>query len=531
MPTTQQLRFGAYWDAIPPFYSTQGLPPVQESNREKFTDTSNLMPVEMPKDLVLKFLWQVKSVTIKLEYEFDPKNQGGWISSIRGLTTDQISVIETKGPFILENAAIEAITSRELRIPQGYVGHYFEPYPTDRDEARDLARQGFGAINPLVSSDYADFTVEKTLLISAIDTEAETIKEKLAEIKAFATASSYNVLKNEIERQEESFDLAVIGIKEKYQGKIDLLTTQYEEGSSTEYRKTVYGKQVQVEINNAIYEVKQEAQLQWFDWEGGFDQQVSFLNVGKYRIQAPQTLHFPPRIGGLFAGIYQTTEQLQSFSNQCMAVISPSNYFFNNLEFLFTQEFQYEQEFVFNEISGTNLIEDGILVSAKINKMLMFSTDKNKAAALKIEAIGDGAVVGGSYTTTPPNNEYFDYTPSIGYFGLFNPFTENLNDPPPPFPVVSNPYIAEVVLSGEYFGNGNYSAAIERFQPIADKLRELKEIGTAAENGTLEFRGKDNSLLFEAPLFVKTCIPIKNVRVTYKIDKLYTDPPDDDPPA
>lgn len=83
--TSQQLRFGAYWDAIPPFYSVQGLPPIQGSNYEEFTDTSNLMPVEMPKDLVFKFLWQVRSITIKLEYEFDAKTRAGGLVQLMEL--------------------------------------------------------------------------------------------------------------------------------------------------------------------------------------------------------------------------------------------------------------------------------------------------------------------------------------------------------------------------------------------------------------------------------------------------------------
>ena len=104
----------------------------------------------------------------------------------------------------------------------------------------------------------------------------------------------------------------------------------------------------------------------------------------------------------------------------------------------------------------------------------------------------------------------------------------------PNFPQQSDfpdPEIADVVLSGDYFAGGDWSAAVEKFQPIADKIRELKEVGAATENGSIEFRGKNNDLLFEAPIFVKDSVPIKNVRLTYKIDKLYTDPPDDDPPA
>lgn len=528
--TTHQLRFGAYWDAIPPFYSTQGLPPLPESNYDEFTDTSNLMPVEMPRDLALKFLWQVRSVTIKLEYEFDPKNENGWNSSIEGLATDQISVIESQGPFLLENAAIQDITSRELRIPQGYIGHYFEPYPEDMDEARGLAREGFGPINPFTASDYADFTIDKTLLIPAIDAEATLVKEKLANIKALATASNYFTLKEEIERQETSFDLAVIGIKQKYQDKLDEITAEYNDGIASETRKIYYGKTVQTEKDRAVFEVRQEAQLQWFDWEGVFDRQVNFSGVGKYRIQSSKTLHYPPTVGGLFGGIYQTSQQKAALSNECVAVLAFPKFVFQQIGILFAQEFTYDRQVLIEPEEATTVQTDGELnVYTSIDPSMAFSTKLEKAAALKIDATGVSVLYGGYYESTPQSGPPSIYYAFINYDAIFNQYTQDVKSPLPDFPQQTDfpsQEISDVVLSGDFFGGGGYDAATEKFQPIADKIRELKEIGNATENGTLEFRDKNDNLLFETPIFAKDVVPIKNVRLTYKIDKLYTDPLD-----
>ena len=534
--TSQQLRFGASWDAIPPFYSVQGLPPIQASNYEEFTDTSNLMPVEMPKDLVFKFLWQVRSITIKLEYEFDAKDEGGWVSSIDGITTDQQSVLQTRGPFVLQNAAIGAMTSRELRIPQGYISHLTsEPYPTNKDEARELAREGFGIINPFIPSESADFTAEKALVIPAIDAEADLIKSRLSEIKALADASNYVVLSQEIQRQETSFDAAVNAIKQKYQAKLDLIEADYNQGPPSEYSKTFYGKKAQREKDRAVYDVKQEAQLQWFDWEGGFDRQVTFGGVGKYRVQAPRSLHLPPTVGGLFGGIYQTTQQMQSLSSACMAVLIAPTFEFPEIEFSYVQEFQYDRKVLIEpDPEETREVDGFLVVSSSVDPFKVFSTEQERAAALKVQSSGDSVLFGGYYESPSQGGPPAIYFAFISYNSLFSEYTQDPVTPLPNFPQQSDfpdPEIADVVLSGDYFAGGDWSAAVEKFQPIADKIRELKEVGAATENGSIEFRGKNNDLLFEAPIFVKDSVPIKNVRLTYKIDKLYTDPPDDDPPA
>jgi hypothetical protein len=527
--TSQQLKFGAYWDAIPPFYSVQGLPPIQESNYEEFTDGSRLMPVQMPRDLVFKLLWQVRSVTLKLEYDFDPKDEDGWTSLVTGTTTSQPSVLETKGPFVLQNAAIGAMTSRELRIPQGYISHLTsEPYPIDKDETRDLAREGFGIINPFIASEYADFTQDQALLIPAIDAEATAIKARLATMKTLADASDYVVLKDEIERQETSFDAAVNAIKQKYQAKLDLIAADYNAGSASESNKTFYGKKAQQEKDQAVYEVKQEAQLQWFDWEGGFGRQVRFGGVGKYRVQAPRALHFPPTIAGLFAGVYQTTDQMQALSSDCIAVLSTPLFQFRELRFSFNQEFQYDRNVLIQPEEPEVISVDGfLLVDAVVDPFKVFSTDQPRAAALKVESAGDADLFGGYYEEPVDEGPPLVYFVFTNYASLFNEYTENQRAPLPGFPQESafpTQEIADVVLSGDYFGAGDYSAAVQKLQPIADKIRELKEVGAATENGAIEFRGKDNALLFEAPIFVKNAVPIKNVRLTYKIDKLYTDP-------
>jgi hypothetical protein len=55
-------------------------------------------------------------------------------------------------------------------------------------------------------------------------------------------------------------------------------------------------------------------------------------------------------------------------------------------------------------------------------------------------------------------------------------------------------------------------------------VSNLKEVAAATEKGTFELRDKADQLLFSTPLFLKNGVPIKNLRLTYKIDKLYTDP-------
>lgn len=533
---TQQLRFGAYWDAIPPFYCAQGVPPIPESNYTAHTDFEGLAPVQMPRDLVFKLLWQVRSVTIKLEYEFDPKNSDGWISSVGSLTTDQPMAIATRGPFTLTDFEFTAIigsaswATRELKLPQGNLQYFgTEAYPTDRDAARELAREGFGIINPYITSDFADFNFEKDLVVPAIEAEAQLIKSRLAEIKALATGSNYTVLETEITRQETAFDSAVVALKNDYQAKVDLLVSEYNALTETEELKVFYGKKAQTLKNRGVFDVKQEASLQWFDWEGGFGRRLRFLDCGKYRIQAPQSLHNPPTIGGIFASIHQSSDQLSSLSSTCLATLKVPSFTFPEINFGYTKPFTYESlvQVEPEQTAPTTILLDSEFSAFTAADLLkIISTTENRAAAVKYSPSADGFIRSGYFYSENYNRAFFQY---VYYSDLFNFYNETPFETPVSFPVPGDfptQEIADVVLSGEYFGAGNWSAATAKFQELATKVEQLKEIGTATEAGTLEIRGKDDGLLFEAPLFVKDCVPIKNIRLTYKIDKLHTDPLD-----
>ena len=218
-----------------------------------------------------------------------------------------------------------------------------------------------------------------------------------------------------------------------------------------------------------------------------------------------------------------------------MAVLIAPTFEFPEINFSYVQEFQYDRKVLIEPDPEETVGVDGFLaVSSSVDPFKVFSTEQERAAALKVQSSGDSDLFGGYYESPSQGGPPAVYFAFISYDSLFSEYTQDPVTPEPSFPQQSDfpdPEIADIVLSGDYFGGGDWSAAVEKFQPIADKIRELKEVGAATENGAIEFRGKDNALLFEAPIFVKDSVPIKNVRLTYKIDKLYTDPPDDDPPA
>jgi hypothetical protein len=353
-------------------------------------------------------------------------------------------------------------------------------------------------------------------------------------MKALATAAGYSLLQAELERQETAFDDGVQTLKNTYETRITTLTTQFQEFPATEESKIFYGKKAQQLKDRAIFDVKQEARLQWFEWEKGFQQRLGFFGVANLRIQGPTAMHNPPTLGGLFAGIYQTTDQLAAASTQCMAVLRVPQFEIET-EFDFTKTISYERQVFIDPIDSvpsTVLLEQAFAVFVAADLPKLIATTADKAGAVKLNAIGDGDLFAGyyEYQGSPPGI----YTSYVTYLNLFNQFNETQLESPPPFPSESqfpNPEIADVVLSGPYFGGGSWEAAAAEFQPIADKITQLKEVGEATEKGTFEFRDKEDELLFSAPLFLKTGIPLKNIKLTYKIYKLYTDPPDEEAPA
>lgn len=533
--TSQQLRFGAYWDAIPPFYSVQGLPALPSSTYQAFTNGEGLSPIEMPRDLVFKLLWQVKSVTLKLEYEFDPEQTDEWTPTVGNLTTDQPLALFTRGPYALTDGQSGIIASaswatRELKLPQGDLAFLSTAaYSTDADTARGLTREGFGIINPFVGSDYADFQTEIALAQGAIDTEAGLIQAKIQEMKSLAITGNYSALETELTRQETAFNAGVQALKQTYQERADTLIAQFEATTQNENWKVFYGRKAQELKDRAVFDVKQEARLQWFEWEQGFKQRLGFPQVSEFRIQGPVAMHTPPTCGGLFAGVFQTTDQIASASTECVAVLKvPSSTIGTN--FGFTKSISYERQVWIEPgetAPSTVLVDEDLSVFIAADLPKLIATTATRAGAVKFTGTGDGRLYAGYYEYNDQSSPPSIYTDFADYSTLFNAYNETILESPRPFPTAGQfptPEIADVVLSGPYYGGGSWDDAAAEFQPVSDKINQLKEVAAATEKGTFELRDKADQLLFSTPLFLKNGVPIKNLRLTYKIDKLYTDP-------
>jgi hypothetical protein len=575
---TQQLRCGAYWDAVPPFYAVNGLPPIPTSNYEKNLTASyydfvfnkyeasdpskTLMPIIMPKSLALKLLWQVRSVTLKIEYENKTLNSDGFELNLyraKSNNDPEYSYIETSGPFKLTDSALDALISsekwatRDLKLPQGNI-EIRSIYPENRDQARNQERTNLGIVYHFNSSDYANYNTEKQNVIQAVDLEASKVASRINLMKSYADASNYKVLSNELERQLTSFPDGISKLKTSLQQTMTAIEEEYQKDVAGEYddegneikapmpvelANNLYGKYLQKLANSGTNAVNEEAALQFFDWNKGFSNQISFYSIKNFLTTRHNCTHRPPTIGGMFSGLFQAPD-----GKSCVAVIRlpPSaviaaesaeteNYFVANKKINYkvktlskTDENSFEQEIdVESEIGFNSLLYYS-----------SFSSFANYAGAIKFEGAGQGNLRSGSVSINEQNRNVNLYGFTVNYFDLINRYNENKLTQQPEFPTkyqeekdqieLLTQEEKDILLSGPYFSSGDWENATNEFDSAANKLSQLKEISETEEKGKIQFKDKNDNLLYETPLYGKRLIPVKNFKLTIKIYELNADP-------
>lgn len=265
---TQQLRHGAYWDAVPPFYAMTTLqgPSLDQTGQSTFPKWRGRHPIKIPKDLALQLLWQVAEYQIKLEFEEKPNVEGytgrcyattdgtffaTW--DLAGLTDNEQGII-----------AAQNFESRELKLPQGdlkwvktvrkdftdeipafsteqypYISFVTEDYSADRAEAVQQvlsaweSRGGIPAFKEydVIADIYFDhpatFASEKQKATAAINAAADEEIAKLLAMRNANEKTPYTNLKAEIIRQISIFYQWSEQIKAEAQDELEELNAAY----------------------------------------------------------------------------------------------------------------------------------------------------------------------------------------------------------------------------------------------------------------------------------------------------------------
>jgi len=564
---TQQLRCGAYWDAVPPFYAVNGLPPIPQSNYDAHTGPNYypfnfqrgqdppkfkaLTPVTMPKLLALKFLWQVRSVVLKFKFENNKIESNGFKLSFP-LNSDgqDFERIASTAPIALKSDLFNTLntsekwTTRDLKIPQGSITILQTPYSTNRIEAKDTAREKTGLVLYFNSSDYANYQTEKTKVIEAIDQQSAIEIAKLNLMKSYSDASNYKILSDEINRQKNELQIGVQKLKEKYQEKIDsIIATREaeEEPIINELLNISYGKLFESLKESAIQATKEEAQLQWFEFNKGFENNIAFWSMQQYLTNRPLSMHNPPHINGLFGGIFKS---IDNNSENCTVSLRVPGEFYTDPrsdKFYLTKLIEYEVD-SYSKTNYGNPNSEPVVEKTKYTTstytgysipfpLSSISGIPEYAGAFKffhIEILGNFSS-GSVYT-----DEIGDLTIFKNYEQLINPYNESQISQKPQFPTSDPEILSKIetldeeqrsaLFSGPYFSEQSWEAIAQELELAADKFSQLKEISETEQKGKIEFRDKSGNLLHEVPAYGKKLLPVKNYVLTIQIHELNTDP-------
>lgn len=525
----ETLQFGAYSDAVPPFYVAYKPQEPPDSAYVPHTEFRGNLPVKIQESTALKLLWQVKSLDLKIEYTLENSSSEGWETICDPPLQREVS-IESMQIDGLGNIA-NGWQGRPLKIPQGTINYQNPPYGNDADANRALMREGFGPINPFNPGDLADWEVEKNLADAALNAEKQAISQKLAEIKALANAYEYFTLEAEIERQEASFNLAATAIINKFQTDLQDIISEFNDldpppPSWSTTAKSSYARRIQTLRDRALFNLRQEKQLEWFEWEGGFDKKINFQEVGKMRIMGNKALHRPPTIAGIFTGLTAATESSPSFIKRCIGIINLSEAFFSDFfDISFIKPISYQRKEFFegeDETPRTVTREDEFGIGCNLDILRCVSTVEETAAKIYIKPSRiDADLFSGVYVAFGGAQVLQQ---AIPYGALYNQINETVMEGIPFTEDPSySPQQKEVVYSGEFFGSGSFAAAKEYMAPVAAKVQELKNPGPTKECGFLRIKEKSGTNLIEQKLYCRSVLPLKNVFITYQIQSYHTD--------
>lgn len=345
---TQQLKFGAYWDPIPPLYNfttVQG-PALNDGTESTFPKWVGRHPIKVPKALGLQLLWEVAEYTAKLEFEILPEVNEYQVTSIPAASTSTGKFLSTWDiPTLTEFEygiiGAKNFETRDLKLPQGdmmwvkTVDKYFtsqlssgqappymslvtETYDVDDDQAIQQVVSAWeeGGIRAFKAYDIAAeiyfdrglfYSSEKTKASGAITKAISDELTKLNLMRISNEKSLYLEFKEKITAEIQNFSGWSSALKSEADQKLGELEeefSQIEEPSPVESRQ--FAKRAIAIGEDYKNRIQQRAQLTWFAWEKGFEKELDFPPYAKQRLLAPWGFYnaLPPSLGGAFVGVF-----------------------------------------------------------------------------------------------------------------------------------------------------------------------------------------------------------------------------------
>jgi hypothetical protein len=369
---TQQLRFGAYWDPVPPLYNFQTVqgPALNAGTESTFPKWVGRHPIKVPKALGLQLLWEVAEYTAKLEFEVLPESNGYEVTSHPAASTSDGKYLATWDlPTLTEweygIIAAKNFETRDLKLPQGdmmwvktadkyftsqlqsgqtppYMSLMVESYDTNNSEAINQVVSAWeeGGIRAFKAYDIAadiyfdrglTFSSEKSKASTAVTKAISDELNKLTLMRVSNEKSLYLEFKEKITAEIQSFGSWSSALKSEFQEKLDDLESEFsaiEEPSPVENRQFARRAiHLGEEYKNKIH---QRAQLSWFAWENGFEKELDFPPYAKQRLLAPWGFFNarPPSLEGAFVGVFAPESEEDPTEKDFHLVIDlPSRYF------------------------------------------------------------------------------------------------------------------------------------------------------------------------------------------------------------
>lgn len=402
---TQQLSLGAYWDAVPPFYSMTTLPgPALNTGQESaFPKWQGRHPITIPNDLAAQLFWQVAEYNAKLEFNLKETVEGYTVNcqDFR-ISTEDNKFLETWDLGTLtENQsgiiAAQNFESRELKLPQGdlkwiktvrkdftdeipagstqqypYISLVTENYATLQPAAIQQVTSawdagGIGAFKAydIAAEIYFDrglvFSTEKNKASASINSIIAEELGKLTLMRVSNQKTKYYDLKRQIDAQFLSFQQWSQQLSAEAQQELEEAQTDYDalsepppedpegEGAgpspAQEKQFAIRAIRIGETYKNKI---KLRALLEWFWWENGFEKELDFPEYAKHRMLAPWGFFnaAPPSLSGAFVGacssVNKDDETIQDFN---LVIDLP----FKTIQFGLTKEFESEVKFQSND--------------------------------------------------------------------------------------------------------------------------------------------------------------------------------------
>lgn len=537
MPIT--LKTGAMIPAIPPSWSATNLHDINIAPETKILPASGAITGVDFLEL-LNLMWQIKTFDLECTATLaDPDFGDDFIflpQKTQTITIQDVAIFEQ----VDINNDPSPLTNLETAPALARLKFVDTEYAEDRSVARQAIRNQFSV--KLITSKASEYSFPHITRISDFQTYRAALN---SDFEAFftewttETQENFDAFENNTSdrgvfcAEEYARQLAEIpDLKQAYEIKRDQVLGQLDAAyaASNNDPNGAVARSAILENFKMQQLLKAEKNLQLFELAHGFERQVDFFRWHEISANASLCL---PSFAGFSIDDNQAYSQGKNASfpsgiffdgtnNQMAAYIEPR---FGTSKGTYTFDYQ---------VQAKNAGESPYTLTKTAEKVVQYLGLKNAdggppAVGLSTEravgyrqAIGSGNLEGGVFIDADK------YTNTVGV--TYADFFDQDGQPKSPLPDFSDfnalyPDEPEDINAIVYSGilvYGNWQPAIEFFQPVADKLKEINDAESVAV-GVFKVLDEDDVEFFNGAIYANPYI-FSEYNVTYKIKTRWTGP-------